>query len=70
MKGESDAIGTAAGEEKLVCSEVEAATLLGISKGTLQTLRKTGRIAAVRIGARIVYEKDELRAFLRRNRTA
>lgn len=55
---------------ELVYNEAEAARALGISKGTLQKLRKTNRITAVRINSRVVYERKELRAYLNRNRTS
>ena len=55
---------------ELVYNEAEAARVLCISKRTLQKLRKTNRIAAVRINSRVVYERKELHDVLKRNRTS
>ena len=54
----------------LAYNEEDAARALCISKRTLQKLRKTNRITAVRINSRVVYEREELRAYLKRNRTS
>lgn len=54
---------------KLAYPEPEAARLLGISERTLFTLRQEGRIAYVKLGARVLYRAAALRQFLRDNET-
>lgn len=45
-------------------SEKEAAATLGLSRITLHRLRKEGRLAFHRIGARVMYAEAQLLAFL------
>ena len=51
-------------DQQLAYSEQEAAGLLGISPRTLFTLRKEGKVRAVKIGKRVVYSREELQRFL------
>lgn len=44
-------------------STAEARTLLGISRGSLYTLLKNGKIAARKLGGRTIIPESELRAF-------
>ena len=50
--------------EKLLLTRKEAAEALNISEDTLDVLRATGRIRSVRIGARVYFSPDELKAFI------
>ena len=50
--------------EKLLLTRKEAADALNISVDTLDVLRATGRIRSVRIGARVYFSPDELKAFI------
>jgi hypothetical protein len=49
-------------------TEPEAAALLGIERHALRDCRLRGEIEASKVGKRIVYERHELMAFLRRQR--
>lgn len=50
--------------ENLLLTNQEAAQALRISVDTLDELRNDGKIRCVRIGARVYYSPDELRAFI------
>ena len=50
--------------EKLLLTNAEAAQALRISVDTLDMLRNEGKIRFVRIGSRVYYSPDELRAFV------
>ncbi len=45
-------------------TNAEAAKALRISVDTLTELRDAGKIRCIRIGARVYYSPDELRAFV------
>lgn len=45
-------------------SETEAAKILGISSRTLWTLRTKGEVKALKIGSRVLYDHQDLRAFI------
>jgi len=51
-------------DQQLAYSEQDAAGLLGISPRTLFTLRKEGKVRAVKIGKRVIYSREELQRFL------
>ena len=51
-------------DQQLAYSEQDVAGLLGISPRTLFTLRKEGKVRAVRIGKRVIYSREELQRFL------
>ena len=51
-------------EQLLAYNEQEAARLLSISPRTLFSLRKEGKVRAVKVGNRVVYSRDELLRFL------
>jgi excisionase family DNA binding protein len=50
--------------ETLLLTNAEAAKALHISVDTLTELRDAGKIRCVRIGSRVYYSPDELRAFI------
>lgn len=50
--------------ETLLLTNAEAAKALHISVDTLTELRDDGKIRCVRIGSRVYYSPDELRAFI------
>jgi len=54
--------------EPLAVSEREAGRLLGLTSRTLFSLRKAGKLKAVKIGdgpkSRVLYAMDELRRFI------
>lgn len=50
--------------EKLLITRKEAAQALSISVDTLDELESAGKIKCVRIGVRIYYSPEELRAFV------
>ena len=50
--------------EKLLLTRHEAAQVLNISVDTLDVLRNDGKIRCVRVGARVYFSPDELKAFL------
>nr|DAH18971.1 MAG TPA: helix-turn-helix domain protein [Caudoviricetes sp.] len=50
--------------ENLLLTNAEAAKALRISVDTLTELRDAGKIRCIRIGARVYYSPDELRAFV------
>jgi excisionase family DNA binding protein len=51
------------GDEKLY-SEREAAAKLGVSRVTILRARQAGRIGFYRIGTRVLFSDEHLRAFL------
>ena len=51
-------------DQQLAYSEQDAARLLSISPRTLFTLRKEGKVRAVRVGNRVIYAREELKRFL------
>ena len=59
-----DATGELPEHQQLAYSEQDAAGLLGISPRTLFTLRKEGKVRAVKIGKRVIYPREELQRFL------
>lgn len=50
--------------ENLLLTNAEAAKALRISVDTLTELRDAGKIRCIRIGVRVYYSPDELRAFV------
>lgn len=50
--------------ENLLLTNAEAAKALRISVDTLTELRDAGKIRCIRIGSRVYYSPDELRAFV------
>ena len=50
--------------EKLLLTRHEAAQVLNISVDTLDVLRNDGKIRYVRIGKRVYFSPDELKAFI------
>jgi hypothetical protein len=54
--------------EPLAVSEIEAGRLLGLSSRTVFSLRKAGKLKAVKIGegakSRVIYSVEELRRFI------
>lgn len=50
--------------ENLLLTNAEAAKALRISVDTLTELRDAGKIRCIRIGCRVYYSPDELRAFV------
>lgn len=50
--------------ERLLIPRKEAAQVLSISVDTLDELTASDKIKCVRIGARVYYSPDELRAFV------
>ena len=57
-------ISKSSAHQKLAYSERDAATLLSISPRTLFSLRKEGKVRAVKIGNRVIYPREELKRFL------
>lgn len=60
-------------ETRLAVGAVEAAKMLGVSPRTVWALTRSGRLPHVRLGRRIVYPVEALRAWLAaeaRNATA
>ena len=53
---------------RLGYTEAEAAATLGIPRHSLRDARLRGEIDASRIGKRVVYGVDDLKAYLRRSR--
>ncbi len=51
-------------DQRLAYNEQEAAQLLSISPRTLFTLRKEGKVRAIKVGNRVIYSRDELLRFL------
>ncbi len=54
--------------DKLAYTEAEAAALLGIERHVLRDARLRGELAGSRVGKRILYERQELLGYLRRQR--
>ncbi len=54
--------------DKLAFTEAEAAALLGIERHVLRDARLRGELAGSRVGKRILYERQELLGYLRRQR--
>lgn len=50
--------------EQLLLTRHEAAQVLNISVDTLDVLINDGKIRCVRIGARVYFSPDELKAFI------
>jgi len=48
-------------------SKAATARMLGISKESLDRLRKAGRIQAIRIGGRVLFADAEIQAFIQRS---
>lgn len=55
-------------EGRIAFTEQEAAALLGVQRHTLRDARLRGEVTGSKVGKRIVYSKEELRAFLQRKR--
>jgi hypothetical protein len=53
---------------RLAYPEAEAAALCGVRPHVLRDCRLRGEITATKIGRHVAYERDELLAFLRRQR--
>jgi hypothetical protein len=53
---------------RLAYTEPEAAALIGVQPHVLGDARRRGEIVGARVGKRILYERDQLITFLRRNR--
>lgn len=51
-------------EDNKLYSEREAAAKLGVSRITLLRMRQAKKISFFRIGTRVLYSEDHLRAFL------
>lgn len=54
--------------DRLAYTEPQAAAILGIRPHVLRDARLRGEISGSRVGKRILYERDELLRFLRRQR--
>ncbi len=54
--------------DKLAYTEAEAAALLGIERHVLRDARLRGELTGSRVGKRILYERQELLGYLRRQR--
>lgn len=54
--------------QKIAYTEPEAAAILSIRPHVLRDARLRGEISGSRVGKRILYERDELLRFLRRQR--
>jgi excisionase family DNA binding protein len=52
-------------QDRLTVSRAEAARMLGISERLLWTWTKSGLIPHVRIGTRVLYPVEQLRAWLK-----
>ena len=50
--------------KQLAYCEQDAAKLLSISPRTLFSLRKEGKVRAVKVGNRVIYPREELKRFL------
>ena len=57
-------VGSELPDQQLAYSEQDAAKLLSISPRTLFTLRKEGKVRAVKVGNRVIYSREELKRFL------
>lgn len=53
---------------KLLLTAVEAAQSLSISPRTLWTLTHRGELPCVRVGVRVLYDVDDLRAWINRRK--
>jgi len=53
---------------RLAFNEEEAANLLGVAKHVLREARYDGKVSGSRVGRGVVYQRDELLAFLTRQR--
>ena len=53
---------------RIAFTEAEAATLVGVPRHSLRDARLRGEINASRIGRRIIYSREELLAYVGRNR--
>ena len=63
LQSEREALGN-----KLAYTEAEAAALLGVQRHALRDARLRGEVAGSRVGKRILYEREELLGYLRRQR--
>ena len=63
LQGEQEAL-----RDKLAYTEAEAAALLGTRPHVLRDARLRGEVAGSRVGKRILYEREELLGYLRRQR--
>jgi predicted site-specific integrase-resolvase len=57
-------------EPAYTLTEKQLAQFLGISVDLVRHLRRSGRLPFVRINTRVVYLRDDARAFLEQNRHA
>ncbi len=62
--GVHDARDVRAGSDPLLVDVRRAAAMLGVSQRTLWTLTHDGTIPVVRIGSRVLYDPQDLRAFI------
>ena len=58
----------AAGDGQLAYDESAAAQALGVPRHTLRDARLRGDLDASRVGKRVIYRREELLAYLERNR--
>ena len=52
--------------EELLIPRYDAAKAMGISVDTLDRLERDGQLHPVRIGVKVLYDPNELRAFVKR----
>jgi DNA-binding transcriptional MerR regulator len=52
------------GAAPLLVDRRETARLLGVSAGTIDNLRTRGELASIKIGARRLYDVNDLRRFI------
>ena len=63
LQGEQEVL-----RDKLAYTEAQAAALLGIERHVLRDARLRGELVGSRVGKRILYEREELLGYLRRQR--
>jgi excisionase family DNA binding protein len=63
LQGEQEAL-----RDKLAYTEAEAAALLGVERYVLRDARLRGELSGSRVGKRVLYEREELLGYLRRQR--
>jgi excisionase family DNA binding protein len=57
-------------EKRLLISETEAARQLSLSRRTLFDLRRSGELPFVPVGAKILYDPSDLRAWIANKKVA
>lgn len=55
---------TGATSEALLVDRLKAALVLGVSPGTIDNLRRSGDLPSVKIGARRLFDRADLRRFI------